>query len=128
MHGRGRHGRKTLTESETNAKEKKGVSAGDHGPDEAVIWGLFKSHLWPSRCRTLSHAGAESGETGPLSPATVAGPKYLIAFLLLHAGLYRLLNGDSVPSSDLSTNPTPSQQSGEPKKRVPLKMGSRKTQ
>lgn len=94
----------------------------------AVIWGLFKRHLCPSRCRTLSHAGAESGETRPLSSATVAGPKYLIAFLLLHAGLYRLLNGDTVPSPDPTANPTPSQQSGELKKRVGLKMGSWKTQ
>ena len=74
-------------------EEKKGVSPGDYGLYDAVIWGLFKSHLCPSGRGGFSHAGAGSAETEAfqdrLTSATVAGPNYLIAFLLLHGGLYR---------------------------------------
>lgn len=73
-------------------EERKGVSAGDYWLYAAVIWGLFKSHLCPSGCRGFFHAGGESAGTelfkASATSATVAGPNYLIAFLLLHAGLY----------------------------------------
>lgn len=62
-------------------EEKKGVSPGDGRLHDAVIWGLLKSHLSAS----LSRRGRERGD----GAATVAGPNYPIAFLLLHGGLYR---------------------------------------
>lgn len=50
-------------------EEKKGVSPGDYRLYDAVIWGLFKSHLSPSGCEAFSHAEAESVETKPFTTA-----------------------------------------------------------